>query len=147
MTTLGQTIAPHLGAGDLVALAGGLGAGKSHLARAIIHARLDDDTAEVASPTYTIVNVYDAGPLQIWHADLYRLGEQDELIELGLTDAIADALILLEWPDRWQDLPPRRLEIGIVPKGTERFVSITAKGSDWDAVMDALKEARWIVMT
>ena len=83
---LARAIAPHLGAGDLVGLVGGLGAGKSVFARALIGARLAalGRDEPIPSPTYTLVQVYDLGPVELWHADLYRLGGPGELVELGL---------------------------------------------------------------
>ena len=101
MDRLGGTLAARLRPGDVVAVAGPLGAGKSQLCRAIVRALLRDPGAEVPSPSYTLVNVYAAGDLQVWHADLYRISEMpDELQELGLEDA-ADAIVLIEWPERW----------------------------------------------
>ena len=95
-------LAPFLGAGDCVLLEGALGAGKTHFARALIQAKLADVGLgeDVPSPTYTLVQTYNAGDLDIWHADLYRLGNANELVELGLDEAFGAALVLIEWPDR-----------------------------------------------
>ena len=95
-------LAPNLSAGDCVLLEGDLGAGKTHFARALIQTKLADVglMEDVPSPTYTLVQTYDAGSLQIWHVDLYRLRSADELVELGLEEAFGEALILIEWPDR-----------------------------------------------
>lgn len=144
MTRLGRALARHLGGGDLVTLTGDLGAGKSHLARAIIRAHLGEDDADVPSPTYTLVNVYDTPRVQIWHADLYRLGDADDLLELGLEDAIGDVLTLVEWPDRWPDLPARRLEIAITPDGDGRRLVLTGRGPNWDDVLDTAQGDAWI---
>lgn len=80
-------------------LEGQIGAGKSHLARAFILERLGREE-DVPSPSFTLVQVYGAGPDEIWHADLYRLTHADEVWELGLDDAFAHAICLVEWPDR-----------------------------------------------
>jgi tRNA threonylcarbamoyladenosine biosynthesis protein TsaE len=100
---LARAIAPRLGPGDTILLQGQLGAGKSHFARALIRARMgpDGDSAEIPSPTYTLVQTYDVPEGEIWHADLYRLGDPQELIELGLEAAMEDAICLIEWPDRF----------------------------------------------
>lgn len=134
---IGRALAPVLHAGDLVALHGTLGAGKSHLARAIIRARLDDSQAEVASPTYTLVNIYTAPGSEIWHADLYRV-DGEEIAEIGLEDALDHALLLVEWPERWPDLPERRLEITLTAAGEGREIRIMAHGEGWETVLKAL---------
>ncbi|MEK6215643.1 MAG: tRNA (adenosine(37)-N6)-threonylcarbamoyltransferase complex ATPase subunit type 1 TsaE [Boseongicola sp.] len=101
-------LAPRLGAGDCILLEGSLGAVKTHFARTLIQRRLAEfgKIEDVPSPTYTLVQTYHAGPLEILHADLYRLGSADELIELGLDEAFGSALILIEWPDRLGDMAP-----------------------------------------
>lgn len=96
---LGQVMAPCLTNGDCLLLSGTLGAGKSHLARAIIRERLDR-FEDVPSPTFTLVQTYDSPSGEIWHADLYRLTHPDEVFELGLMDAFNSAICLVEWPDR-----------------------------------------------
>lgn len=85
--------------GDVVLLEGDLGAGKSELARAVIRARAGA-AIEVPSPTFTLLQVYDLPGLGIGHADLYRLGEPGEVLELGLEDCWADGALLVEWPGR-----------------------------------------------
>lgn len=99
---LARKIAKHVGAGDTLLLEGPLGAGKTHFARALIQQLLAEQGVheDVPSPTFTLVQTYHAGPMEIWHADLYRLTSPDELIELGLEDAFETALCLVEWPDR-----------------------------------------------
>jgi tRNA threonylcarbamoyladenosine biosynthesis protein TsaE len=99
MEAFGARIAAALRIGDVVALEGGLGAGKTTLARAIIAAL--GYTSEVPSPTFTIIECYDAPPLRmpIVHADFYRLESPDELNELGLDDYREGAVLIAEWPD------------------------------------------------
>lgn len=137
MDRVGKALAITLKAGDLIALSGPLGAGKSHLARAAIRSLLGDANAEVPSPTFTLLNVYEAAETEIWHADLYRLGDASELAEIGLDDA-SHAVVLVEWPDRWSDLPQRRLDVEINPENEGRRVMVRAIGGDWERVMTAL---------
>jgi tRNA threonylcarbamoyladenosine biosynthesis protein TsaE len=92
---LGHALRP----GMTLLLEGPLGAGKSHIARAAIRALAGEET-EVPSPTFTLVQTYDSPAGEIWHADLYRLGGPDEVEELGLVEAMATAIVLVEWPDR-----------------------------------------------
>lgn len=109
---LGQALAPLLRAGDVVALRGDLGAGKTVLARGIIQHWLGHESA-VPSPTFTLVQHYNApDKLLIAHYDWYRVKQADEVWELGFEDDLAHALTLVEWPERApQCLPPRALTI------------------------------------
>ena len=103
----GGLLAGRLRAGDVIALSGALGAGKSVLARAIIQA-VDAAQDDVPSPTFTLVQQYalaDGTPL--WHLDLYRIETPQEAMALGLDDAFIDAVCLIEWPDRLQKLLPK----------------------------------------
>lgn len=112
---MGAAIAAQaLRPGLSLCLAGPLGAGKSVLARAIIRAALKDSAAEVPSPTFTLVQVYDCEAGEIWHFDLYRLSAPEEIIELGIEEAAARAIALIEWPDRMGALlPAERLDIAL----------------------------------
>ncbi|SMX47160.1 tRNA (adenosine(37)-N6)-threonylcarbamoyltransferase complex ATPase subunit type 1 TsaE [Actibacterium lipolyticum] len=105
---LAQRLAPALGAGDVLLLQGPIGAGKTHFARSLIQFLMarDGHVEDVPSPTFTLVQTYDAGALEIWHSDLYRLTHPDEVTELGLEDAFETALCLIEWPDRLGELVP-----------------------------------------
>ncbi len=107
---LGAAVARLLRAGDVVALWGELGAGKTTLARAVITAL--GYSGEVPSPTFTLVQTYDLSPAAVWHFDLYRLDDPEEVIELGLEEAQAGAISLIEWPERMGHLlPSDRLDI------------------------------------
>ncbi len=107
--TFAATLAPALKPGDVVLLEGPIGAGKTHFARALIQARLAKAGAppeDIPSPTFTLIQTYQAGPDEIWHADLYRLTQPDEIAELGLEDAFETAICLVEWPDRLGPFAP-----------------------------------------
>lgn len=138
---LACALAPYLGVGDVLALHGPIGAGKTHFARALILARLAEHglSDEVPSPTFTLVQTYRAGDLEIWHADLYRLTHPDEAAELGLTEAFEAALCLIEWPDRLgADLPPDALHLSLEPGATPdaRRAFLTGGGKWADRLAD-----------
>ena len=99
---LAADLALVLKQGDLVALSGDLGAGKTHFARAFIRALAGDPALEVPSPTYTLAQVYETRP-KVTHFDLYRLGDESELDELGFEEAMETGLVLVEWPERAPD--------------------------------------------
>lgn len=121
---LASWLAARLQAGDCVLLDGPIGAGKSHLARALIRARLGR-FEDVPSPTFTLVQVYEADGVEIWHADLYRLSHPDEVRELGLADAFAKAICLVEWPDRMGALaPPGALRLSLAMAGDGRIARL-----------------------
>ena len=140
----GELLARHLRHGDVVALEGDLGAGKSELARAAIRARAGADIA-VPSPTFTLMQVYDLPGLTLTHADLYRLGGGDlaELAELGLEETWETGALLVEWPERALDLlPADRLSLRLrhVPEaGPEvRGLEIAAIGGRWAGLVGEL---------
>lgn len=138
-----RRLAPALRLGDVLLLSGEIGAGKSHFARAVISARLAvlGLAEDIPSPTYTLVQTYDAGDLPIWHSDLYRLSDPEEALELGLWDAFDSALCLVEWPERLGDLAPEaaaRLQFSPGAHSDQRRLRITAPGS---AMRDALSAA------
>lgn len=96
MDRFGRQIARRVEAGDVVALDGGLGAGKTTLARAIIAAL--GHAGEVPSPTFTIIETYDDTRLPVVHADFYRLKRPAEVEQLGLDDYREDGVLIAEWP-------------------------------------------------
>ena len=96
---LAGRIAPVLRPGDVILLEGPIGAGKSAFCRALIRARLGR-MEDVPSPTFTLVQTYEDEGGDIWHCDLYRLTHPEEVFELGLEEAFANAICLIEWPDR-----------------------------------------------
>jgi tRNA threonylcarbamoyladenosine biosynthesis protein TsaE len=100
--------------GDVIALRGELGAGKTAFARAFIRARAhgSGEGETVPSPTFTLVQIYEIGEVPVWHFDAYRLRDPDEAWELGIEDAFRDGISLIEWPERLGTLlPDRRLQI------------------------------------
>lgn len=121
---LGERIAPLLRAGDTLLLHGPIGAGKSHFARALIRARLHR-MEDIPSPTFTLVQTYESDP-DIWHADLYRLTHPDEVWELGLDDAFAKAICIVEWPDRLGSHQPHdALHLRLAAQGDGRTVELS----------------------
>jgi tRNA threonylcarbamoyladenosine biosynthesis protein TsaE len=140
---LAQMIAPLLNMGDVVLLHGNIGAGKSHFARALILSRLDAPE-DIPSPTFTLVQTYDARGVEIWHADLYRLSAVDEVYELGLIDAFEEAICLIEWPDRLERAAPHSaLNIEFTPNedGSARYATLWASAPRWDALIDRVAAA------
>ena len=129
---LGARIAAALRAGDVVALSGGLGAGKTTLARAIIAAL--GHAGEVPSPTFAIIEIYDPPSvrLPLVHADFYRLQRPEEAEEIGLDDYRDGAALIAEWPDHAGGFAhePGCLSITIETAETER-TAIVEQGADW----------------
>ena len=123
---LAGTVAGLARVGDVIALAGELGTGKTVFARAFIHARGTDE--EVPSPTFTLVQVYDLAGGPVYHFDLYRLEDPEEAYELAIEEAFADGITLIEWPERLDGLlPAERLDVALAMGETEdaRRVSVT----------------------
>ncbi len=138
-------LAPLLGPGDVLLLDGDVGAGKTHFARALIQARqaATAEVEDVPSPTYTLVQSYRAGPVDIWHADLYRLSGPQDVFELGLADAFEDAICLVEWPDRLQGLtPPGALTLHFSMTATpgERRLDCLGNARRWAPVLQTALE-------
>lgn len=114
LVRLAELIAFLLRPGDLIALHGDLGAGKTTLARGLIQALSHPHAVEVPSPTFTLVQTYDTARLQLAHFDLYRLNDPTELDELGFDDAIARGVALVEWPEKaGERLHGTRLDVTI----------------------------------
>ncbi len=109
---LGAQIGAELEPGDLVALHGAVGAGKTTLARAILRSHLGDPELEAPSPTFTLVQSYDGPRGPVFHVDLYRVAGEGELVELGFDDWREGAAVLVEWPERAPTLLDRpRLDV------------------------------------
>lgn len=130
---LACTLGARLRPGDVVLLSGDIGAGKTHFARSLIQSLLDVPE-DVPSPTFTLVQTYQAKEFEIWHTDLYRLSHIDEIIELGLIDAFETAVCLIEWPDRLGDETPKdALSLTFKPGNTEdaRLLDIGWQDPKW----------------
>ncbi|WP_112321129.1 tRNA (adenosine(37)-N6)-threonylcarbamoyltransferase complex ATPase subunit type 1 TsaE [Oceanibium sediminis] len=141
-------LAPALGPGDTLLLTGPVGAGKSLFARTVVQTRQAAAGAaveDVPSPSFTLVQTYQAGDLAIWHADLYRLSDPSELEELGLFDAFEEALVLVEWPGLLGEAaPPRHLGVHLEPLPATpeaRALTLTPAGPGWAAVLRAAQSA------
>ncbi len=131
---LADDIAAIARPGDVIALHGDLGMGKSAFARAVIRRLADDAGLEVPSPTFTLLQSYETARFPVHHFDLYRLADPDELVEIGFFDAISEGLSLIEWPDRaGDDLPAERLDI-VISEGdglNGRNFALQARGGGW----------------
>ena len=125
--------------GDVIALKGELGAGKTSFARAFIRARAGRDEV-VPSPTFTLAQPYDFPDVTVWHFDCYRLRDAEEAWELGIEDAFRDGISLIEWPERLGHLlPSRRLEITLLPgAASDTRRAIADPGPGWAARLAGL---------
>jgi tRNA threonylcarbamoyladenosine biosynthesis protein TsaE len=124
--------------GDVIALQGELGAGKTCFARAFIHARGGDEA--VPSPTFTLAQTYDLPEGKVWHFDLYRLRTGEEAWELGIEDAFQEGISLIEWPERLGVLLPRRrllVALGFAATPGARRATLSGEG-DWAARLTAI---------
>ena len=118
---LGAALAGRLRPRDIVALQGGLGVGKTTLARAILRAASGDPALIVPSPTFTLAEIYDTPRGVFWHFDLYRLQEPEQVFELGWEEARADGVALVEWAERLGALlPHERLSVTLSIEGDGR---------------------------
>jgi tRNA threonylcarbamoyladenosine biosynthesis protein TsaE len=139
---LGRRLARLIRRGDVIALRGVLGSGKTELARALLRARAGAEI-EVPSPSYTLVQDYRFADLVIRHIDLYRIEDPAELLELGLDAPAAGEAWLLEWPERAAGaLPAARLDLelrqGDVADARSAHLSA---GAGWAARLDELRSA------
>ncbi|MBV7410981.1 tRNA (adenosine(37)-N6)-threonylcarbamoyltransferase complex ATPase subunit type 1 TsaE [Maritimibacter sp. DP1N21-5] len=144
---LADAVAPVLRPGTVLLLSGAIGAGKTHFARSVIQTLLaaaGKPPEDIPSPTFTLVQTYDAGTLEIWHADLYRLTSPDEIEELGLIDAFDTALCLVEWPDRLGDLAPEHaVQLNFTATGDDgRSLVITGAPPDLRTILQAFGSER-----
>lgn len=140
--TLAQQLAASLRAparnhAVIILLSGTLGMGKSVFARAFIRMLCDDQNMDVPSPTYTLVQQYEADDITLRHFDLYRLEDPEEIYELGWEEALSEGISLIEWPERLgDDLHAPHLHITITaPNETARLITMNAAG---DAYTDLL---------
>ena len=128
------------GKGDLIALEGDLGTGKTTIARSFIRALAGNPHLEVPSPTFTLVQTYELGEMDVAHMDLYRLEDPADIEELGIDDALETGAVLVEWPSRAADLlPPGGLLIELTEQDGGRTAHLTSTGDSWSARLDRLR--------
>lgn len=124
----GRQLAHLAKRGDVFALYGTLGMGKSVLARAFIQELTD--AKEVPSPTFTLLQSYEAPDFEIYHFDLYRLKNAEEIFEIGVEEALYSGVCLIEWPERMEGyLPADAIKITITPAGAGRVLSLACSSS------------------
>ena len=120
---LGQKLSILSRQGDVFALYGTLGVGKSVFARAFIQ-NICGKT-EVPSPTFTLVQIYDSPNFEVYHFDLYRLKSAEEIFELGIEEAMYEGVCLIEWPEKMAKYLPRKtITINIIPQENGRQIEI-----------------------
>ena len=144
--TFAAVLAGQTQTGDVIALSGDLGVGKTVFAKAFVRALTNEDE-DVPSPTFTLVQMYDGHRgkelLTIWHFDLYRLKSAEEIYETGFEEALSDGVSLIEWPERAGNLLPKnRLTVRLeAPAGRpdKRNITITANTADWIQRMENIK--------
>ena len=135
MTELALALSPHLGAGDVVLLNGDLGAGKSTFARIIIQSHLGD--IDVPSPTFTLVQSYNAKNFEIWHMDLYRLETPAEILELGVEESFSTNLCLIEWGENAISfIPPTAININIENGKNADCRNLSFVGEAWQKILN-----------
>ncbi|MFK7744988.1 MAG: tRNA (adenosine(37)-N6)-threonylcarbamoyltransferase complex ATPase subunit type 1 TsaE [Roseobacter sp.] len=139
--TYAAQLAADLMPGDVILLAGDVGAGKTHFARHLIQSILVEPE-DIPSPTFTLVQVYETTRGPVWHSDLYRIGSTFEIEELGLLEAFDTAICLIEWPDRLGTLAPdTALTLNLSQQGGQdgRRIEVTATSHRWVSIME-----RWV---
>ncbi len=133
MERLGAALGTHLRGGEVIYLRGDLGVGKTTLVRGLLRGRGHD--GPVRSPTYTLVEPYELPPLTLYHLDLYRLADAEELEWIGIRDLLdATSVALVEWPERGRGvLPAADLTITIRYQDPGRWVLLLGQsaGGDW----------------
>jgi len=142
----GRQLAAFLHPPLVIYLRGDLGTGKTTLTRGVLRGLGHTDT--VRSPTYTLLEPYDLEAMRLYHLDLYRLGDPEELEYLGLRDLLdGNSLLLVEWPERGGDLlPPPDLTVQIQHAGEGRILELVAGSSRGEALEAQLRSASFSAM-
>lgn len=126
--------------GDLIALEGDLGAGKTTIARHFIRSLADNPDLEVPSPTFTLVQTYELDELDVAHMDFYRLEEPAETDELGIEEALDAGAVIIEWPSHAGELlPPGGLLVELSEQNGGRTAHLTSSTPDWSERLDKLQ--------
>jgi tRNA threonylcarbamoyladenosine biosynthesis protein TsaE len=138
---IGECLGSMLTRGDIIALAGELGTGKTTLVRGVAHG-MGIEAQEVASPSFTLVNVYEA-PLPLYHIDLYRLDNEADLLEIDYEEYIkGDGVVIIEWADRIpKAVPPESLWIQLRYLDAERReIVFQAQGDRYEKIVEELRQ-------
>ena len=135
--SLGRAIAEALQVGDFIALYGDLGMGKTTLTRGLVQGAMRAPV-EVVSPTFTLVQIYETETFPIWHYDLYRVEDPDEVLDLSW-DETMDGVAIVEWPENaGPHLPSERLDVMLTVSGEGRIAVLTAHGQSWEQRLDVI---------
>ncbi len=133
--------------GDVIALEGALGCGKTTFARAFIRALAalhgGDESEDIPSPTFTLVQIYERSPAPVWHFDFYRIERPQEVFELGVEEAFEEAISLIEWPEKLGPfLPGERLDLRLVTTadGEARHATLTGYGAWAERLKEVVAE-------
>ncbi|WP_337659862.1 tRNA (adenosine(37)-N6)-threonylcarbamoyltransferase complex ATPase subunit type 1 TsaE [Anderseniella sp. Alg231-50] len=137
---LAAGLAMLAGKGDLIALEGDLGAGKTTIARSFVRTLADNPALEVPSPTFTLVQTYELDGMSVAHMDFYRLEEPAEIDELGIDEALDTGAVIVEWPSRAADLlPPGGLLIELSEEDGGRSARLSSSNENWSARLGKLQ--------
>ena len=121
--SVAERLAHLVQAGDVIALYGTLGAGKTVFCRGFIQALCPDK--EVPSPTFTLLQTYETPRFPVYHFDMYRLKKSEEAYEIGIEDAFAEGVSLIEWPDKIEALLPKKtIRVTLVPQDGRRLITV-----------------------
>ena len=120
---IASELARHVKVGDIIALYGTLGMGKTAFCRGFIQSFLKDQ--DVPSPTFTLLQTYDTPAFPVYHFDMYRLKSPNEAYEIGIEDAFAEGVSLIEWPEKIGNLLPKKhIKVLIEPDKEGRKITI-----------------------
>lgn len=138
---LGRLLGRHAADGDVFCLSGDLGAGKTLLSRGLAEA-LGVDAAEVTSPTFALMNVYQGSELEVRHFDLYRLNRPEELEDIGFDEyAGGEGVTLIEWAELFREqLPEEYLQVTLRREGEGRSAVLEPKGARYEELLEEVKK-------
>ncbi len=138
---LAEVLAHQSRVGDIMALYGTLGAGKTAFARFFIQSLTGKET-EVPSPTFTLLQTYEAPEFEIFHYDLYRLEQEEDVYDLGVEEAFYEAVNLIEWPEKMGKLLPVRkmLKIEIICEKEERIFNLSSENPSWEKRLNEMEK-------